>query len=222
MEPILLIGLPLIEYPHMAGCGPDQLFRGAGKEDLPAVDHHELIAHGLHVLNDVGREQDQPVLGCAGKQISEVDALLWVQSYRGLIKNQEGRVPQNRLGNTHPLALSAGERADFGPGLFLQIDCSDRFLNGRFGISDPFQRRHIVQKLRDGQLVKQAEVLGQIPQPGFQQTFRSVKGLSIHQNFPSGGQECRHQQFHPCGFSSPVGPQKANEARRLEFQIQVL
>ena len=222
MEPILLIGLPLIEYPHMAGCGPDQLFRGAGKEDLPAVDHHELIAHGLHILDDVGGEQDQPVLGRVGEQISEVDPLLRVQSYRGLIKNQEGRVPQNRLGNTHPLALSAGERADFGPGLFLQIDCSDRFLNGRFGISDPFQRRHIVQKLRDGQLVKQTEILGQIPQPGFQQTFRSVKGLSIHQNFPSGGQEGRHQQLHQCGLTGPVGAQKSNEARSLEFQIQVL
>lgn len=108
------------------------------KRIWPAVDHHELIAHGLHILDDVGGEQDQPVLGRVGEQISEVDPLLRVQSYRGLIKNQEGRVPQNRLGNTHPLALSAGERADFGPGLFLQIDCSDRFLMAALGSPIPF------------------------------------------------------------------------------------
>ena len=33
---------------------------GAGKENLPAVNHHKLITYGPHILNDVGGEQHQP------------------------------------------------------------------------------------------------------------------------------------------------------------------
>lgn len=49
----------------------------------------------------------------------------------GLIKNQEGRVSQNCLRNTHPLALTTGQRANSGSGLFLQIDLLYCLLNGR-------------------------------------------------------------------------------------------
>ena len=66
-----------------------------------------------------------------GEEISEVDTLLRVKSYGGLIKNQEGRVSQNCLRNTHPLALTTGQRANSGSGLFLQIDLLYCLLNGR-------------------------------------------------------------------------------------------
>ena len=93
MEPALLGGVLLQEGPHVAHGGLDEALRRAGKEDAPVVDHHEAVAHRLHVLDDVGGEEHQPVLGRAGEQVAEVDALLRVQTHRGLVKDQEGRVP---------------------------------------------------------------------------------------------------------------------------------
>ena len=58
------------------------------------VDDHDLVAHRLHILDDVGREKHQMLLGCAGEQVAEVDALLRVQSHGGLVKDQEGGIPQ--------------------------------------------------------------------------------------------------------------------------------
>ena len=89
------------------------------------MDDHEAVTHRLHVLDDVGGEEHQPVLGRAGEQVAEVDALLRVQTHRGLVKDQEGRVPQQGLGDAHPLALAAGEGADLRPGLLLQVHCLD-------------------------------------------------------------------------------------------------
>ena len=41
---------------------------------LPVVYDDELVAHRLHILNDVGGQQHQPVLGRLGKEVAEVDA----------------------------------------------------------------------------------------------------------------------------------------------------
>ena len=118
----------------MAGSRLDQLLRRAGEQDGSVMDDHDLVAHRLHILDDVGGEQYQPVLRCTGEQIAEVDALLRVQSHRGLVKDQEGGIPQQSLRNPHPLALAAGEGADFGFCLFFQIDRLDCLLDCGLGI----------------------------------------------------------------------------------------
>ncbi len=98
------------------------------------VDDDDLVAHRLHILDDVGGEQHQPVLGGAGEQVAEVDALLRVQPHGGLVKDQEGGIPQQGLGDAHPLALTAGEGADLGLCLLLQIDRLDCLSDGGLGI----------------------------------------------------------------------------------------
>ena len=152
----------------MAGGRRDQLLRRAGEPDLPVVDDHDLVAHRLHILDDVGGEEHQPLLGGAGEEVAEVDALLRVQPHCGLIKDQERRIPQQGLGDAHPLALSAGEGADLRPGLLLQIDSPDHIPDGRLGTAQTLEGGHVVQKLRDSQLLKEAEVLGQVAEAGLQ------------------------------------------------------
>ena len=94
MQPLLQRLILLPKDAHMAGSRLDQLLRRAGEQDGPVVDDHDLVAHRLHILDDVGREKHQMLLGCAGEQVAEVDALLRVQSHGGLVKDQEGGIPQ--------------------------------------------------------------------------------------------------------------------------------
>ena len=84
------------------------------------------------------------LLRCTGEQIAKVDALLRVQSHRRLVKNQEGGIPQQSLRNAYPLALAAGEGADFGFCLFFQIDRLDGFLDCSFGVRNPLEGSHVV------------------------------------------------------------------------------
>ena len=76
----------------------------------------------------------KPVFCCTGEQIAEVNTLFRVQAHRGLVKNQEGRIPQQSLRNTYPLTLAAGEGADFGYCLFFQIDRLNCLLDSGLGI----------------------------------------------------------------------------------------
>ena len=128
----------------MAGRRLDQLLRRAGEQDGPVVDDHDLVAHRLHILDDVGGEKHQMLLGCAGKQVAEVDALLRVQAHGGLVEDQEGGIPRQSLGDAHPLALAAGEGADLGPGLLLQVHRRHHLPDGRFGIFQALEGGHVV------------------------------------------------------------------------------
>ena len=127
---------------------------------------------------------------------------LRVQAHRGFVENQEGRVPQQRLGDAHPLPLAAGEGADPGPGLLLQIDCPDHIPDGRLGAAQALEGGHVAQKLRDGQLVKEAEVLGQVAEAGLQFPLDLVQRRPVHQDAPLRGHQGRHQQLH-WGISGP-------------------
>src|SRR5699024_3440951 len=180
MEPLLLYLIFLPKDAHMPGRGCDQLLRGASKQNMSMIDDHDLVTNGLDILDDMGAEQHKSILRRTGEEIAEVDALLRVKSYRGLVKNQERWIAQQGLGNPYPLALTAGKGADFGFFLFLQIDRPDCFMNSSFGLLYAFQSRHIVQKLRDGQLVKQAKILGQIAQFRFQTPVGFGKRRAIH------------------------------------------
>ena len=206
----------------MALCRLNQLLRRAGEQDLPVVDDHQPVTHRLHVLDNVGGQQYQPVLGRAGEQVAEVDALLRVQPHRRLIEDQEGRGAQQGLGDAHPLALSAGQAADAGAGLPLQIDRPDHLADGCSGVPQPLQGGHIVQELGHGELVEQPEVLGKIAQLGLQLPLRLEKGLSVHQNGAGCGEQGGHQQLHQSGLARAVWPQQADEAGRPELQTQVL
>ena len=98
------------------------------------IDNHDLVAYRLHIFDDMGGKQHQSVFCSAGEQIAEVNPLFRVQAHRGLVKNQEGWIPQQSLRNTYPLTLAAGKGADFGFCLFFQINRLDCLLNCGLGI----------------------------------------------------------------------------------------
>ena len=176
------------------------------------MEHQQAGANRLHVLNDVGGQEHQPALRRPGEEVAEVDALLRIQPHRGLVQDQEGRVAQQGLGDANPLALPAGQGADSGRRLLLQADLPDYLPDGGAWRAQALQGRHVVQELRHGELVKQAEVLGQVAQLGLQPPLRPLQGLPVHLDGAGGGQQAGHQQLHQGGLARPVWAQQAHQA----------
>ena len=98
MQAVLPAPRPRLKGAHVALCRPDKLLRRAVEAQPPLVEHQQAGAHRLHILDDVGGQEHQPVLGQPGKQVAEVNALLRVQSHRGLVKDQKRRIAQQGLG----------------------------------------------------------------------------------------------------------------------------
>ena len=104
----LFLGCVLFpEHAHMAIGQTDELLRRSGKQDLTVIDDHDPTAYGLHILNDMGGEQNKPVLSHVGKKVAELDALLRIQPHGGLVEDQKLRISQQRLGDANPLTLTS-------------------------------------------------------------------------------------------------------------------
>lgn len=117
------------------------------------------------ILDDVGGQQYQLVLGRLGEKVAKADPLLRIQPHGGFVQDEQLRRSEKGLGDAHPLTLAAGQRAN--PRLLLPLQtCGGQDLGNRAAaLVKSLEGGHIVQKLPYGQLVIQAKVLGQIPQP---------------------------------------------------------
>lgn len=143
------------------------------------IHDHQLIANRLHILDDVGGEQHQSVLRRLGKEVAKVNPFLRIESHRGLVEDQKLGGSQQGLGNADPLALAAGERADFGPAFFAQVGGLDGAVDGGPAVRDLLERGHIVEELKNGQLVIEAKALRQIAERGFERLFPFGKRRAI-------------------------------------------
>ena len=85
----ILSGLLLPEDADMPLGEADELGRGPGKQDPALIEDDQTVADGLDVLDDMGGQQDQAVLGCLGEQVAEMDPFFRVQPYGGLVQDQE-------------------------------------------------------------------------------------------------------------------------------------
>ena len=89
----LLPAVGLFKHSHVTLGGLNQPGRGPGEEDAAFVNDDQLVTDRLYILNDMGGEKDDFILGNAGKQVAEVDPFLRVQADSGLVKDQEGGIP---------------------------------------------------------------------------------------------------------------------------------
>ena len=100
----------------------EQLLGGPGVEKAALPQHGQVLAQLVHVLYNVGGEQHGPPLASvAGQHSAEPHPLLRVQAGGGLIYHQDGRLPQQGLGDAHPAPHAPGELADFPPGKVLHL-----------------------------------------------------------------------------------------------------
>ena len=71
-----------------------------------------MVADLLDLGEDVGAQNHRVLLGQLPDQGADLQDLLGVQAYSGLIQDQDVWEAQQRLGQPHPLAVALGQVAD--------------------------------------------------------------------------------------------------------------
>ena len=92
-------------------------------EQLAAVDHHHVVAHPLHVVEQVGGDEHRDAE--AGEAPDEAEHLLAAERVEpggGLVEEDELRVGDEGLGELGALAHAGGEAADRPEAGFVEAD----------------------------------------------------------------------------------------------------
>ena len=143
--------------------------------------------------------------------------LLGVQPHRGLIQDHHLRVPQQGLGNAHPLLVSLGEVLDEPVGYRLDLgnrhDPAHLFLQGAprqaLGLShkgEVFQRRPVQVEGRPlGQVANAPLGLGRI--------LKDI--VSPHRDLPLRGRQAACHNVHGGGFTGQAGAIRHGISRAL-------
>ncbi len=97
------------------------------------------------------------------------------------------------------------------------MTCSD----GGFGVPQPLQGGHVVQKLVDGELVEQPEVLGQIAQLGFQLPLGLGQGRPSTRMEPEVGSRAATSSFIRVDLPAPLGPSRPIRLGDVQVQVQI-
>ena len=203
---------------------PLQLLRGAGGHHPAVVDDEDAVAHRLDLGQDVGAEDDGVGPGQVPDEGADLDDLLGVQAHSGLVQNDDLRVPQQGLGDAHPLAVALGQVADEPalhagehgePGhplqLLLPVPGGDPLQGG--GEGEVLLHRHVGV---EGRLLRQVAdaALGRLGLLGH--------AVAVHQDLPLGGAQVAGHDVHGGGFSRPVGAQEAVGLASLHREAQVV
>ena len=75
-------------------------------------DHDDLVTDGLDLGKDVRAEDHRVGPSQLTDQVADLNDLERIQPHRGLIQDNDLRVSQQRLGNTHPLPVALGQSGD--------------------------------------------------------------------------------------------------------------
>jgi hypothetical protein len=102
-----------VPHPLVGAVGVAELLVGALLEDLPVVEHDDVVDL-VEPVEFVGDEQDRTVLGGVQQVRGERLAAAGVQVGGGLIENQQRRVGQERAGQRQALPFTAGKGRPVG------------------------------------------------------------------------------------------------------------
>ncbi len=133
---------------------------------LTAPDDGEAAAQHCDVLDDVGRQQHDPVGGELGQQTIETQALLRIETGGRLIHDDETRIAGDRLGDSEPLQHAPGVPLDLATGGVGKIDPFQQ-LPGQLPAGLPFrldalEPQQVIQHLLAGELRVHSELLRQV------------------------------------------------------------
>ena len=102
---------PDIDGEHAAAL--EQRVGGARDDEPPGVDHHDVVADLLHVVEQVGGHQhgdaERPEPGDEGKHLLPAE---WIEPRRRFIEEHQLRIADERLGELGALAHAGGEPLD--------------------------------------------------------------------------------------------------------------
>ena len=101
----------------------EERLRGTGHDEAPGVDHDDVIADVLHVVEQVRGHQhgdaEGPQAADQGEHLLPPER---VETGRGLVEEHQLRIADEGLGKLRALAHAGGEAADRAEPRFVQTD----------------------------------------------------------------------------------------------------
>lgn len=152
-----------------------------------------------------------PLAGVAGQHSAEPHPLLRVQAGGGLIYHQDGRLPQQGLGDAHPAPHAPGELADFPPGEVLHLHLEKDLLHLGF-VPEALQFPHIAEEIPHGKAGIHGQLLGQVAQAlaDLPPLADSVEAADL--DGAGGGRLHGDKGFHQGGLARPIVAQQPKDA----------
>lgn len=91
---------------------PEMFSVSASAHDASLIDDDNAVADRLHLLEDVGGQDDRVVLAEPADQPADLDDLLGVKSHGRFVENDDLGVSDERLGDADFSGGSLGKTAD--------------------------------------------------------------------------------------------------------------
>ena len=193
-----------------AGKEPFQVFRTVAGHQFAFGDDEDGLTYGLYFRQNVAGKNHRMVFSQLLDQFPDLRNLSGVQSYGGLIQNDDLRISQNGLCNANPLFVAFGQVFNQPVGNVLNL--SDRHnvgeLIGNVGLPDALGTGNKSQILPRGPVQIQRRLLWEIANQLFclLSIFENVK--TANANLTGRGGQTSGHDVHGCGFSCAVWPQK--------------
>ena len=145
-----------------------QLVDGAAGAQLAGDEDADPVAHLLHLVQQVRREQHRDALVRAQPldQQQQLAHTLGVDVDGRLVQDQDRRLLDQRVGDAEPLAHAARELADLAVGVVEEADVVEHARCGRRSrCGDAVELGGVAQVLARRQVVVEADVIGEVSDP---------------------------------------------------------
>ncbi len=193
-------------------------------DELAVGDDDDLVADLLHLGEDVAGEDDRVLFAELADQVADLNDLLGVQTHRRLVQDDDGREPQNGLGQAHPLAVALGQVVNEAALHAVQPGHVDDALDlgGPLVLGDVFQPGAEVQVLRHRHVHIHRRLLRQVADALFGLLRLLQDVVAVDDDFALGGGEITGHHVHGGGFASTIWAEKTVDFPFLDGQVQVV
>ncbi len=187
------------------------------------IDHPDIIAEGLHFLEDMGAQYNCSLFGDLADQVAHFDDLVGIEAIGRLIQYHEIWFVDDGLRNAHPLLVATGKIPDKPLAEMTDAHFAHHFFDGRLhgsGLHQP-DIGAMPQVFFHGKIGLQRRLLWQETDMllGFHGLIAKTYTLDIH--FPLRLLDHTTDDVHDGGFSRAIGTEQSINAIAGKLEIDV-
>jgi len=187
------------------------------RDDASRADHREAGAEDRDVLDDVGREDDDPVGRELGEQPVEPEPLLGIETGGRLVDDDQPRVSRDRLGETEALAHASREPLHLPVGREAQVHPVEKLGGERLRTVlavDPLELEQMAEHRLAGEVRVEPELLREVSEARPDLLGGLGHVLSVQDHAPGRRLEQAGDDPHQRRLSGAVRPQQAEHPHR--------
>src|SRR3989475_8093762 len=193
------------------------------RHNLAIIDNDHPVTGHAHFGENMGAEDNRMVVPEVFNGLADVDDPTWIESYSGLIENEHRTIVEERLRQTHALAIAFREIANETALHFLHA-AEFHHLTDFAGALAPRNALHFsdeVQVAADGHFPVQRHVLWQIADPlaDFERLRKDIVA-GDHGASTTGWHEAG-QDTHRSRFPGAVGSQETQNLSWLDAEGEI-